>query len=165
MNTSYLQTLANYNIWANNLIISWLLQISEEDWNKDLGGSMPSIASTATHIAGAEKIWFERMQNEIQPFLTTYFKGNKEACIAIWQSASANLSEYVSSIADENLEEIFEYKNLAGDTFKSKKMEALAHVFNHSTYHRGQVVNYLRQIGFTKVSSTDLINYYRSIKL
>lgn len=165
MNTSYFQTLANYNIWANNLIISWLLQISEEDWNKDLGGSMPSIAATATHIAGAEKIWFERMQNETQPFLTTYFKGNKEATIAIWQFASANLSKYVSSIADENLEEIFEYKNLAGETFKSKKMEALAHVFNHSTYHRGQIVNYLRQIGFTKVSSTDLINYYRSIKL
>jgi uncharacterized damage-inducible protein DinB len=38
---SYLSTLAQYNIWANNLTISWLEQISEIDWQKDLGGSMP----------------------------------------------------------------------------------------------------------------------------
>ncbi len=162
-NITYLQSLANYNIWANNLVISWLQQISEEDWQKDLGGSMPSIATTVIHIAGAEKIWFERLNNEVSPFLTTYFKGNKEEIIEIWETASQNLSVFLSKISIEKLEEVFEYKNLAGDTFSSKKIEALAHVFNHSTYHRGQIVNYLRQIGFNKLSSTDLINYYRSL--
>ncbi|WP_223233283.1 DinB family protein [Chitinophaga sp. CF418] len=32
---------------------------------------------------------------------------------------------------------------------------------NHSTYHRGQLVNMLRQVGFTQLSSTDLATYYR----
>ncbi len=163
MNKAYFQTLANYNIWANNLLISWLRQISNEDWSKELGGSMPSIATTITHIAGAEKVWFERLNHEVQPFLTTYFKGPKNEAIEIWEKSSENLSIYIFNISDQQLDEKFEYKNIAGDTFSSKKMEALAHVFNHSTYHRGQIVNYLRQIGFEGVSSTDLITYYRSL--
>ncbi|WP_373548868.1 DinB family protein [Haliscomenobacter sp.] len=31
---------------------------------------------------------------------------------------------------------------------------------NHSTYHRGQVVNYLRQLGVTDLESTDMFNFY-----
>jgi len=39
--------------------------------------------------------------------------------------------------------------------------EILSHVFNHSTYHRGQLVTLFRQVGFTDVTSTDLLLYYR----
>jgi len=34
------------------------------------------------------------------------------------------------------------------------------HFINHSSYHRGQIVTFLRQLG-TKPPSTDLILYYR----
>jgi uncharacterized damage-inducible protein DinB len=164
MDLAYFKTLSQYNIWANNLTINWLEQISEEDWNKNLGGSMPSIAATVAHIAGAEKIWHERLTGKVTPFLTSYFKGNKEEAIAIWKDSSQNLSNLVNELPAFTLTDFFDYQNIAGDAFTSKKIEAIAHVFNHSTYHRGQIVNYLRQIGFTGVSSTDLITYYRSLR-
>ena len=31
----------------------------------------------------------------------------------------------------------------------------LHHVFNHATYHRGQLINMLRQLGVEKVPQTD----------
>ena len=34
------------------------------------------------------------------------------------------------------------------------------HFINHSSYHRGQIVTFLRQLGATP-PSTDLILYYR----
>ena len=34
-------------------------------------------------------------------------------------------------------------------------------VMNHSTYHRGQLVTLLRGAGFTALSTTDLISFYR----
>jgi uncharacterized damage-inducible protein DinB len=34
------------------------------------------------------------------------------------------------------------------------------HFINHSSYHRGQIVTFLRQLG-TPPPSTDLILYYR----
>lgn len=164
MNINYFQTLAKYNIWANNLAIYWLEQISETDWNKNLGGSMPSLAATVAHIAGAEKIWYERLSSKIvEPFLTTYFKGNRNDTIKIWKEVSRNLSAFLEELPEYTLTDNLNYKNLAGTEFTSKKFEAIAHVFNHSTYHRGQIINYLRQIGFKEVSSTDLITYYRSL--
>ncbi|HEU5394788.1 MAG TPA: DinB family protein [Candidatus Methylomirabilis sp.] len=36
----------------------------------------------------------------------------------------------------------------------------MQHVVNHSTYHRGQVITMLRQLG-AKPVATDLIAYYR----
>jgi uncharacterized damage-inducible protein DinB len=164
MDLAYFKTLSQYNIWANNLTINWLEQISEADWNKDLGGSMPSIEATVAHIAGAEKVWFERLSSKkAEPFLTTYFKGNKKETIEIWKETSKNLSIFLEELPEFTLTDYFNYTNLAGTEFTSKKFEAIAHVFNHSTYHRGQIINYLRQIGFKEVSSTDLITYYRSI--
>jgi uncharacterized damage-inducible protein DinB len=39
--------------------------------------------------------------------------------------------------------------------------QSFQHLANHGTYHRGQVVTMLRQLGVTTVPSTDLIAFYR----
>jgi uncharacterized damage-inducible protein DinB len=36
-------------------------------------------------------------------------------------------------------------------------IQMLLHVFNHGTYHRGQLINILRQAGVEKVPETDFI--------
>lgn len=160
MNKSYFLELAQYNIWANQKMTDWLSQISEEQWSQKLIGSFDSIESTAIHTAGSEKIWFERLINQENPFLTLTFKSNKDDLIEIWRNASENLKNYISEISEEELKEPFAYKSLKGEDFSRVKYQSIAHVFNHSTYHRGQLVNYLRQVGFTEVDTTDLIYFY-----
>ncbi len=160
MNKNYFLELAQYNIWANQKMTNWFSQISEEQWSQKLIGSFDSIEATAIHTAGAEKVWFERLNNQAQPFLNLTFKGDKNDLIEIWQNASVNLKDYVSEISEEELQETFSYKNLKGEAFSRVRYQAIAHVFNHSTYHRGQMVNYLRQVGFTSVETTDLIYFY-----
>ncbi len=160
MNKNYFLELAQYNIWANQKMISWLSQINDEQWSQKLIGSFDSIEATAIHTAGAEKLWFERFNNQAQPFLTQTFQGNKNDLIEIWENASENLKNYVTDVSEEDLNETFAYKSLKGDDFSRVKYQAIAHVFNHSTYHRGQLVNYFRQVGFTKVDTTDLIYFY-----
>ena len=160
MNKSYFLELAQYNIWANQKMTHWLSQISEEQWSQKLVGSFESIEATAIHTAGAEKVWWERLNNQTQPFLNLTFKGDKNDLVEIWKNASENLKNYVSEISEEGLQETFAYKNLKGEAFSRVRYQAIAHVFNHSTYHRGQLVNYLRQVGFTDVNTTDLIYFY-----
>jgi uncharacterized damage-inducible protein DinB len=160
MNKNYFLELAQYNIWANQKMTAWLSQISDEQWSQKLVGSFESIEATAIHTAGAEKVWFERLNNQVQPFLNLTFKGNKNDLIEIWKNASENLRNYVLDVSDNDLKESFDYKNLKGDDFSRARYQAIAHVFNHSTYHRGQLVNYLRQVGFTDVDTTDLIYFY-----
>ena len=42
-------------------------------------------------MAGAEKIWLEKFDNQAQLFLNLTFKGNKNELVEIWKNASENL--------------------------------------------------------------------------
>ena len=48
------------------------------------------------------------------------------------------------------IEHVFQYYNSKKEHFKSPVYQMLMHVFNHGTYHRGQLVNMLRQLGVEK---------------
>jgi len=50
---------------------------------------------------------------------------------------------------------------LKGEHFKQPIYKMLLHVFNHGTYHRGQIVNMLRQLGIEKIPQTDFIVWSR----
>ena len=55
MNRKYLLELADYNIWANDKLIGWLLQISVEQFEQPLIGSFKNIYETTLHMVAAEK--------------------------------------------------------------------------------------------------------------
>jgi uncharacterized damage-inducible protein DinB len=63
----------------------------------------------------------------------------------------------VDQSTDETLKKILHYQNLRGEQFNVPVYMILHHVFNHCTYHRGQLVTMLRQLGVEKLPSTDFI--------
>ena len=57
-------------------------------------------------------------------------------------------------------EQAIDYRSTRGDAFTTPLWQQLQHVVNHSSYHRGQVVTLLRQLGVDPIG-TDLIAFYR----
>ena len=165
MTKKYFLELADYNIWANNIAIDWLHQINEEQWKQAIISSFSSIEQTAIHIAGAEKIWIDRWTNVQNPvFLTAEFKGTKNDLIAIWKKSSADLKSFIEKYPEENYQQPLTFKRLNGEEYQMEFAQTFSHIINHSTFHRGQLVTMLRHAGFIKVTSTDLITYYRVIQ-
>ncbi|MEI9934102.1 MAG: DinB family protein [Ferruginibacter sp.] len=74
---------------------------------------------------------------------------------------SKQWQEWATTVTEEALLQLFSYKTFKGDPFTQPLYEVVFHVFNHSTYHRGQLVTILRQLGVEKIPSTDLIVFYR----
>ena len=68
--------------------------------------------------------------------------------------------DYVSKLTQQDLERVIRYKNLTGEEFSNPLWQILHQLSNHATYHRGQIVTLLRQLG-AKPVSTDLIVFYR----
>jgi uncharacterized damage-inducible protein DinB len=68
---------------------------------------------------------------------------------------------YVSKLTPQDLERIIHYKSFTGEEFSNPLWQSLHQLTNHASYHRGQVVTLLRQLG-AKPVSTDLIGYYRA---
>ncbi|MGZ8510079.1 MAG: DinB family protein, partial [Chitinophagaceae bacterium] len=92
MTKNYFIQSADYNIWANNIVHSWFEKITDEQWQKPLVSSFNSIKETAFHIARAETIWSDRLNNVASPvWLPADFKDSKKEIIEVWKKASRNL--------------------------------------------------------------------------
>jgi len=68
--------------------------------------------------------------------------------------------ELVDGLNEDNFKEILSYKNLAGEPNSNTFQNVLAHVTNHATYHRGQVIHLIREAGIDP-PSTDYIKFAR----
>jgi uncharacterized damage-inducible protein DinB len=152
-----------YNKWANDLLLSVIeSELSEESLDKEITTSFPSLRKTVYHIWDAEFIWLKRLNGE--PFSTTPGKEFKGAFSIVRKnilSLDDEIIDYVSGLDEQRLNSFFSYKNIEGKLFTNKIWQSIHHCMNHSTYHRGQVVTIIRQLGIVDVPSTDFISFCR----
>jgi uncharacterized damage-inducible protein DinB len=78
-----------------------------------------------------------------------------------WAVLDGELQRFVGALGDADLDRMVSYRDTAGTPFTTPLSQMLRHVVNHSSYHRGQVVTMLRQLG-AAAPATDLIVFCRS---
>lgn len=165
MTKKYFIELAEFNLWANNVLCTWLEQINEEQWTKEITSSFNSIQQTVLHMISAERAWLQRFRNEPVEWLQSTYKGSKDEHIQLMKETSTGFISFLKSFDENLLQTNLDFKRLNGDPYSMPFYQLFAHVVNHATYHRGQLVNMLRQAGFTGVGSTDLLGFYRENKI
>ena len=107
MTKNYFITLADYNVWANNIVHSWLDKISDEQWEQVIVSSFPALSKTALHIAAAETIWLDRMNKVDKPrLLMETFKGGKKEAQDAWKDSSQGLKSFVENFDEIKLKEV-----------------------------------------------------------
>ena len=163
MNKEYFIELAEYNIWANNIVCGWLEKISDEQWKQPVVSSFPGIYETLLHMAASDKVWLERLKKFTQhELLINTFNGSKDELIKIWKSESVNFKQFIEDFPAESINEKLAFKNIKGIPHNQPYWQLFAHIVNHTTYHRGQLVTMLRQVGYTDLSSLDMTTYFRT---
>ncbi|RYD58658.1 MAG: DUF664 domain-containing protein [Sphingobacteriales bacterium] len=151
--------MAKYHIWANGLIIQALQRLTDEQLDTHIASSFPSIRKTVYHMWSAEQVWLDRLLLAEYPVWAEsgFTRTFAEAC-QNWQKASAGLLDFVNKqFDDRGFEHVTEYRSRKGDLHKTPVKFILQHTFNHGTYHRGQLITMLRQLGVEKIPNTDLI--------
>lgn len=158
-----LHQFAACNLWANNLLAACIRELPEELQTQATTSSFPGLQATLLHMWDAESIWWQRIklrEQIIRP--SEEFKGNSDAAIKGLLEVSRQWSDWVQSAQEHMLEHEFIYRNSKREQFKQPVWQVLLQVFNHGTYHRGQLVTMLRQLGVTKIPVTDFITWSRS---
>ena len=159
---NYFTELSAFNLSTTNTVCSWLEKISDEQWNASVISSFGSIQETVLHVISAENAWVERFhKKENVVRFEDEFQGTREEHIALWKNSSEQFKNFVTSFDETKLNDEFSFKRFNGAPSSAKYYQAFAHAINHATYHRGQIVTMLRQVGFAGLQSTDLIGYYR----
>ena len=161
MDAVTIRRLYEYDRWANSRMLGAASKIGTEQFLKDLGSSHRSIRDTLVHILSAQRTWLSRWKG-ISPrnMLDPLQFASVEALRIQAMELEKELGAFLDSLTDEGLKGVVEYKTLDGKTFAHPLWEQMAHLINHSTYHRGQVTTMLRQLGAEPVA-TDLIVFLR----
>ncbi|SMG21976.1 Uncharacterized damage-inducible protein DinB (forms a four-helix bundle) [Marivirga sericea] len=149
---------ANYNIWANKRIVQCLLKLDEKLLEEPIISSFPNIKATLAHLWMAELGWLSRLKGDgWDTSQVKDFYGSTAGLMKEWKKTSEQFKDFVEK-ADLEQELKFEHK---GEKFSIPFKEIAHTVFNHGTYHRGQVVMMLRQLGINEIPQTDYIEWVR----
>lgn len=155
--------LLEYNQWAKGRLLNSLASIKQEDFDKDLHSSHGGIRGTLYHMVNAENIWSSRLEGRpVEPLNLDGLK-DVSAFKAKWDETDARLESIIRTSSDEKLHSPFEYQDSKGNRYSQPRIWAVSQLFNHFTYHRGQIVAMQRQLGY-KPANTDLIGFYREKK-
>jgi uncharacterized damage-inducible protein DinB len=146
----YLTKLVDHLEWADAATLRAL---------EDAPGSDTRALMVYGHVLGAEAVWLARIAGRPQD-------------VAVWPTLSleesrslgarnvAELKALLQSADEGGIEREIDYRNSAGQSFRSKVEDILLHVCLHGAYHRGQIAQMIRQ-GGGEPAPTDFIAFIR----
>lgn len=153
-----------YNAWANRRLFTALAALADADYKRDLKTSFGGLHGTVAHIVWAEELWLRRWQQAPPPAVA---QGKDLDSLAAaqqrWEAVEADRSRFLGGLSAARLEDVIVVKASTGGEFRHPLRETLLHAVDHSSYHRGQLVTMLRQLGQTPpANGLGLVAYYRS---
>lgn len=161
MNLSDIKTLFDFNAWATDRLMGVVETLSEEQYTKNMGSSHGGIQGTLVHILASYEMWLLRwMGNPSNKMLSVQDVPTLAAAKKQWSETQQNLANFVNGLTEQDLTEVISYTNTKGESYSTPLGQMMQHLVNHSTYHRGQIVTMLRQLGVKPVN-TDMIFYFR----
>lgn len=156
-----LQQYAAYNVWANSRILEAAAKLTEQQLHQEIISSFPSVYKTFVHLMEVENVWWERLQLVERPTSPGWFSGSFEELSKRWIALSQQWESWIQNANEVNITHVFAYQNTKKEQFKQPVYEMLLHLFNHQTFHRGQLVTMFRQLGLDKIAPTDFIVFSR----
>jgi uncharacterized damage-inducible protein DinB len=132
----FIQNMHKYDKWANQRVLDRIIVDKPKE---------EKIVYLFSHILKANDIWLKRIIGE----KTDPENFNVSLSLAELQNYLNNLikdsDNYYDALSDESLKQVIEYSNLQGKKFGNKLSDILTHLFNHATYHRGQIAQLFRR--------------------
>jgi uncharacterized damage-inducible protein DinB len=156
-----LRRLIDYTNWANHRVLRAAAALGLDDFRRDLGNSHGGVRGTLVHTMGAEWIWLERWKG-FSP-KRGIDEGEFPTIVELsdrWRTVQDHRAAWLEGLTEAAPGEVLRYSTLDGRAFESALWTLVQHVANHSTYHRGQVITMMRQLG-AKVVGTDMVLWDR----
>lgn len=157
-----LKEYAAYHYWANKQITDAILKMDPSLWQKEVDSSFPSLHHTILHLWDAGSIWWQRLKlQEVVTPPSAHFSGTTLDLVNNMLHQDKLWLNWVEGATEAALEHVFSYRNSKKEEFKEPRYQMLLHLFNHGTYHRGQLVTMMRTLGVKQVPGTDFILWAR----
>ncbi len=151
-----------YHAWATQKTLDSVQPLTEEQRRRDMRSSHGGIWGTLEHTFQADAIWLKRFQGVPTAKLGDVSAADLPALRTQWADTQGQLLSWAGGLSDADWGGVIDYRFTSGAEARSPIFENVLHVVNHGTYHRGQVVAMLRQLGAEPIA-TDFVHYVRTM--
>ncbi len=119
--------------WSNSMIIASLKTLKEKDERAH---------TLFSHLLSSHCMWLSRV-NKTEFSCTLFQERTMEECEQLMKENLTGWQNYLANKTDADLQETIEFMS-AWEENPSKRImaieDAITHIINHSSYHRGQIV-------------------------
>ena len=137
--------------WANQRILETL---------QGMGDDNQEVCRLFSHILFGERVWLTRLRGSDSSQLPIWSDVDIEVCAELVRQNKEDITTYLTTLADTDLDQLIAYRNSKGTEFKNSVRDVLTHVALHGQYHRGQINSKLRTAGIEPVN-VDFITFVR----
>ncbi|MCU0434429.1 MAG: DinB family protein [Bacteroidia bacterium] len=150
--------LSAYNVWANTQFAELLNQVPPQWLDAEQKSSFSTLRLTAYHIWNGETVWLTRLKGTS----LSAFPDRTGIHPSQFNEGAKELDAFLRTQPDAFFDGEIAYHTFDGRQFSTRLADVLQHLFNHATFHRGQLVTMLRGCGFEgKLPQTDFIAWQR----
>jgi uncharacterized damage-inducible protein DinB len=153
---SVVKNYAAYNHWANARLAEWLQEATHEQLHMEIESSFNTLVKTVKHLWNAEFGWLQTIMDLPWGSPASDFEGSDEELLKKFLETSAAFEKHGMKLKDKDLKRTIP---LGKDKNPTPVEDIILHVFNHATYHRGQLITMGRQAGLSAPPRTDYIYY------
>ena len=147
---AHFSLLARYNAWATARLLDAVRTVPDAAYRRDTGLFFKSIHGTLNHLlVGEHLLWFVRFSEGTSPrmALDAEAEPDRERLDVRLREGAARWAPLIASFPAERWDSVLNYTTTQGVAASLPFAAALAHVFNHSTHHRGQITAALTAMG------------------
>ncbi|MDR4306657.1 damage-inducible protein DinB [Chelatococcus sambhunathii] len=160
-------TLAGYNAWANERLYDAVASLPAGSFEQEGGAFFGSLRGTLNHLLVTDRIWMRRLtgEGEAPDRLDAVLFETFEPLRAARRAEDRRIIDWIERLSDDDLGGVFRYRRVTTpDVVEQPRADALAHLFNHQTHHRGQAHALVTRFGGREAGPVlDLLAFQRTI--
>ncbi len=158
----HFQRLMQYELWANARVNASLKSAQAALEHGGASSEAPALIRAAeiwSHVQCARAIWLHRV-GAGDPVPELFPRWSLDRAISECAAMDDAWPKYLTSLDEPDLNRIVTYRTTEGAAKTTALTDILTHVFNHSTYHRGQIARLVTDSGGER-AATDFVLFAR----
>ncbi|MFO0830723.1 MAG: DinB family protein [Phycisphaerales bacterium] len=157
--TAHLQRMLAYETWANERAIASIETVPPELRTRP---AYLRAVQLPPHIMLARMVWLLRIRATPYESPRDWFPSwPLDETRRQLSTVDSQWRDFLASLHDPDLTAAVHYTSAEGARYQSSTWDICTHVFNHATYHRGQVARLVAESGGQR-AATDLIVFTRT---
>lgn len=154
----HFRTMQRYEAWANKATLDSMESVPA---GARSGMQFTRALQVMAHNQLARSVWLARVEGRVEKVADWFPAWTIEQTRARAAELDRLWSALLETAADADMTRQVSYHSSEGVAYRSTLLEVLTHVYNHSTYHRGQVARLVSEAGGRR-ASTDFIAMTRN---